>query len=229
MSGNMGRIEGVLRALASPIWLPVYLASLTLVLGWSAHREALRYFGINPNGLDNASADTYVNYFGYGLRAFCQPEVGLSVFAALILVWGWLQLPELIRWRYPNATEQRHVAFFNIWIIASLGLLVVVLPFTFLAAEVVGRRSGMERAETEYQKQQDVYWPISWLKIADGYLLPQAGEGCWRQVIQDKRNVYVFWSPIKEVLRPRRRVFIVPIDKFQGLYLQEHGVCQPPP
>lgn len=229
----MARIRLILEALSRPEWLPLYLAGLTLMLGWSSNRGYLRYFGISPTGLGRTSEETYINYFGYGLRAYTERCVALSFFLALVLICIWLVLPELIRRIWPPKPTGWHAQTQNLWTLVSLAILILGVPLSFLGANYLGWRAGEARAKAEYEKlEPNAFWPVSWRKIEGNQLPPETG-GCWRQVLQDKQNLYLFWSPVRDPHRPRRQVFIVPIDKFEGLALQEPGDCAtgpyPPP
>src|SRR5262245_39110326 len=126
----MQRVRRILEALVRPAWLPVYLAGLTLILGWASNRGYLRYFGISPTGLDNTSAETYVNFFGYGLRAYTEYWVGFAFFISLAFVFGWLILPGAIKWIFFKKSENWHQLVENLWTLVSLVLVIIGLPLS---------------------------------------------------------------------------------------------------
>lgn len=93
---RINQLEATLRGIiTSPAWIAGYVSALTLVLGWKAHKEYLNYFGIDAAGIDDASAETTMNYLAYGVRAFGHTDVQVAVGVFLVFTLIWLSLPSL--------------------------------------------------------------------------------------------------------------------------------------
>jgi hypothetical protein len=205
-----------LHPLISGPMLGVCIATLTILLGWSGHRGYLEWFGIDPAGVDGASAETTVNYVGFGIEVISRSKILLVIYSSGALCY---LVYEILREVLPNT--QRLPVLKTVRIIISL----YVSGALFLAffqgrgwAEEVGKEFARERLRDPTTNFRPIF-------ITGESVLPaQSGVGCWRKILEDKKNLYVYWQG--EDIRPRPSTYVIALDSKIAVRISTNPDCR---
>jgi hypothetical protein len=213
----MRSIKGSLDLLWSPAWLGGYLATLIVVLGWSAHRGYLSFFGIDPAGVDGASAETTVNYIGFGFRvvgSYVSLDLLLKATAVLMI---WLAIRDLAAVYF---SERLARLAQNTWIIITIVFFVVFVRYTFVEGPTYAREFGKSVAQHYLAERAEHFRQVT----IESEALPNRTGGCWRKILEDKSNLYLFWDAQTRSVSPS--IFIIGRDKVKSInVLQGSNVC----
>lgn len=213
----MRRTKYLLEILLGPT-LGAYFVTLTIILGWSAHRAYLRYFGIDPAGVDGASAETTVNYLGFGLTVIYEYIIFVIITGTIIL--SWFILYDFLINYLKNKKLLFYVYLF--WPIITPILLATLGLFTFITGPDRAEKIGKEEAKIDLSNPRR-FGQI--LKDAGGVLPTILDTGCWRKILQDKKNLYAYWDYEDGNLKPK--IYIVPIENIKkAIEISSDEICK---
>jgi hypothetical protein len=196
--------------------LGAYLGTLTIILGWSGHRGYLEWFGIDPAGVDGASAETTINYIGFGIE----------VITRCLKLWIPLGLG-LICYTVYELSRELLLGARRVRVLKNCRILICVcIPIALLIAFFMGRdwaeEVGHEVAREQLRDAENYFRPIS---ISGSSQLPtQSGAGCWRKILQDKKHVYVYWQG--EDIRLSPTTYAILLDNLTLIEVSSNHDCR---